>query len=68
LHSNPNTYCKVEYLIGKVHSKIKYTEIEDILKIGLRVFLKELVSDLLSIGDLLNQHYFSPSNNIPKQD
>jgi len=56
---NADSYQKIEFLIGKLKSKINYSTTESILQQGLHEYLAEVKTDLNEIGVTLNQHYFA---------
>lgn len=56
---NEDSYDKIEFLVGKLKSKINYSTTESILKQGLHEYLAEVKTDLNEIGVALNQHYFA---------
>jgi uncharacterized alpha-E superfamily protein len=56
---NEESYNKIEFLIGKLKSKINYSTTESILKQGLHEYLAEVKTDLNEIGVALNQNYFA---------
>ncbi|MEO5591455.1 MAG: alpha-E domain-containing protein [Chitinophagaceae bacterium] len=56
---NADSYQKIEFLIGKLKSKINYSTTESILEQGLHEYLAEVKTDLNEIGVTLNQHYFA---------
>ena len=56
---NEESYNKIEFLIGKLKSKINYSTTESILKQGLHEYLAEVKTDMNEIGVALNQNYFA---------
>jgi uncharacterized alpha-E superfamily protein len=58
---NTEGYSKVENMIGKVRSKIQYSDVDSVSKMGLHNYLTEITSDIHSIGATLNQYYFAYS-------
>ena len=56
---NKETYQKVEFMIGKIGSRIKYSTVESIMQQGLHSFLNGVKEDLYEVGNALNQHYFA---------
>jgi uncharacterized alpha-E superfamily protein len=56
---NVESYQKIEFLIGKLKSKINYSTTDSILKQGLHEYLEEVKTDLNEIGVTLNQNYFA---------
>jgi uncharacterized alpha-E superfamily protein len=63
LKSEPNGegFYKVEVMIGKVRSKVQYSDVESVSRAGLHNYLKELISDLDEIAVTLNKYYFATS-------
>jgi len=56
---NVESYQKIEFLIGKLKSKINYSTTDSILKQDLHEYLEEVKTDLNEIGATLNQKYFA---------
>ena len=56
---NADSYQKIEFLIGKLKSKINYSTTDSILQQGLHEYLEEIKTDLNEIGVALNQNYFA---------
>jgi uncharacterized alpha-E superfamily protein len=56
---NADSYHQIEFLIGKLKSKINYSTTDSILKQGLHEYLEEVKTDLNEIGVALNQNYFA---------
>jgi uncharacterized alpha-E superfamily protein len=56
---NADSYHQIEFLIGKLKSKINYSTTESILKQGLHEYLADVKADLNEIGVALNQNYFA---------
>ena len=56
---NIQAYNKVDFMIGKVKSKVKYSTVETIMEQGLHSYLKAIKEDLFEVGTVLNQHYFA---------
>jgi len=56
---NADSYQQIEFLIGKLKSKINYSTTDSILKQGLHEYLEEVKTDLNEIGVTLNQNYFA---------
>jgi len=56
---NADAYHKIEFLIGKLKSKINYSTTGSILQQGLHEYLEEIKTDLNEIGVALNQNYFA---------
>ncbi|HTL10362.1 MAG TPA: alpha-E domain-containing protein [Chitinophagaceae bacterium] len=56
---NAESYQKIEFLIGKLKSKINYSTTDSIFRQDLHKYLEEVKTDLNEIGATLNQHYFA---------
>ena len=56
---NLDSYRDVEFLIGKLRSTIRYTDVENLSQEGLRHLLQQTRNDLFSIGNALNTYYFN---------
>jgi uncharacterized alpha-E superfamily protein len=54
-------FNEVDFMIGKLQSKIKFSTTEAILQEGLHNFLMETRASLFKIGNTLNQNYFAHS-------
>ncbi len=61
LRSERNTdgYNKLNFMIGELHSRVRYSTPETIIKQGLDQYLSRIKEDLYGIADALNQHYFA---------
>lgn len=49
----------VQFMIGKLYSKVKYSNVQSVTRIGLHNYLKETHDELHHIGQSLNQLYFA---------
>ena len=56
---NMDSYRKIDFLIGKIRSKVKYSTVESIMDQGLHVYLKTIKEDLYEVGNAFNQNYFA---------
>lgn len=57
---NKDGYRKIDFMIGKIRSKVKYSNVESILSQGeLHTFLNGIKEDLYEVGIALNQNYFA---------
>jgi uncharacterized alpha-E superfamily protein len=54
-------YRKVGFMIGKLKSKIQYSNLQHVSEVGLHSFLTDLNKDIQAIGTSLNQYYFAYS-------
>jgi uncharacterized alpha-E superfamily protein len=55
------SYDEINFKIGKLRSKVQYSNIQTILDVGLNNYLTEIQRDLSAIGVALNQQYFAHS-------
>ncbi len=58
---NKEAYRKIDFMIGRIRSKVKYTTVESIFQQGLHAYLNGVKEDLYEIGIAFNQHYFAYS-------
>jgi uncharacterized alpha-E superfamily protein len=58
---NREAYQKIDFMIGKIHSKIRYSTVDSILLQGLHSYLIGIKEDLYQVGNALNQYYFAYS-------
>ena len=58
---NRESFEKVNFMIGRLRSNIKFSNVDSILSAGLPVYLGNVHHELLSVGNALNQHYFAYS-------
>lgn len=58
---NTEGFRAINFRIGKLRSKIQYSNLEHVSEVGLRTFLTSLNEDLQAIGTGLNQYYFAYS-------
>jgi uncharacterized alpha-E superfamily protein len=56
---NVDSFRAVEFMIGKLLSKVRYSTAETILKHNLHQYLVDIKNDLHAIANALNQHYFA---------
>jgi uncharacterized alpha-E superfamily protein len=63
LEGNVNTegHKSINFKIGKLRSKIQYSNLQHVSEVGLHNFLTGLNQDLQDIGKALNQYYFAYS-------
>ena len=63
LKSEQNTegYAKVQFMIGKLRSKVQYSSVESVSLIGLHDYLTEITTEIDDIGSTLNKYYFAYS-------
>lgn len=58
-HSNPADHSKISFMIGKLNSNVKFSNVEMISSMGLHEFLTQAKKDLLIVSKELNRHYFA---------
>ncbi|MBS1918068.1 MAG: alpha-E domain-containing protein [Bacteroidetes bacterium] len=56
---NEEGYQKINFLIGKLKSKVKYSTVDSILKEGLHTYLSGIKESLYEVANALNQNYFA---------
>lgn len=61
VESNSEGGRQINFLIGKLRSKIQYTNLQNVSEMGLHNFLSTLNNDLRGIGNALNRYYFANS-------
>ncbi|HMV09631.1 MAG TPA: alpha-E domain-containing protein [Cyclobacteriaceae bacterium] len=59
--SDRTNYDKIRFMIGRLRSKLQYSNMQTLSDQGLHKFLTELNQDLTNIGNALNEHYFAYS-------
>jgi uncharacterized alpha-E superfamily protein len=52
-------YNSIDFMIGKVKSRVRYSTAESIMQQGLHEFLTGVRNELFAIGTALSQHYFA---------
>ncbi|HLI93607.1 MAG TPA: alpha-E domain-containing protein, partial [Puia sp.] len=58
---NKEAWERLEFMIGRIRSKVKYSTVDSILREGLHVYLSGVKEALYEVGNALNQHYFAYS-------
>jgi uncharacterized alpha-E superfamily protein len=58
---NAEGYKAINFKLGKLRSKIQYSNLQHVSEVGLHNFLTSLNEDLHGIGNALNQYYFAYS-------
>jgi uncharacterized alpha-E superfamily protein len=58
---NADAFRKVDFMIGKIKSKVKYSTVETIMEEGLHPYLNGVKEDLYETANVLNQEYFAYS-------
>lgn len=54
-------YHKILFMLGRLHSKVQFSDMETIYASGLPAFLTSLRQDLMKVGEELDMYYFSYS-------
>ncbi len=52
-------YNSIDFMIGKVKSRVRYSTPESIMQQGLHEFLTGVKNELYAVGTALSQHYFA---------
>jgi uncharacterized alpha-E superfamily protein len=52
-------YNSIDFMIGKVKSRVRYSTAESIMQQGLHEFLTGVRNELFAIGKAISQHYFA---------
>ncbi|HMH33812.1 MAG TPA: alpha-E domain-containing protein [Puia sp.] len=58
---NADGYRKIDFMIGKIRSRVKYSTVETIMKQGLHAYLRGIKEDLYEVGNAFDQFYFAYS-------
>lgn len=58
---NIEGFSKVHFSIGKLRSKVQYSDVQSVSNIGLHDYLTEITTGIDDIGSTLNQYYFAYS-------
>jgi uncharacterized alpha-E superfamily protein len=58
---NAGGFRKIDFMIGRVQSKIKYSTVDTIMLQGLHPYLNGIKEDLYEVANALNQYYFAYS-------
>jgi len=56
---NKEAYQKLDFMIGRIRSRVKYSTVESILRQGLHPYLNGVKEELYEVGNAFNQHYFA---------
>jgi uncharacterized alpha-E superfamily protein len=56
---NKESWKKIDFMIGRINSKVKYSTVDSILRQGLHAYLNGVKEELYEVGNALNQHYFA---------
>jgi uncharacterized alpha-E superfamily protein len=58
---NRDSFDKVNFMIGKLRSNIKFSNVDSIIQDGLPNYLEKIHHELFSVGSALSQYYFAYS-------
>lgn len=58
---NAEGFSKVYFSIGKLKSKVQYSNVQSVSNAGLHGYLTEITTEIDEIGNTLNQYYFAYS-------
>jgi len=58
---NAEGFDKVQFMIGKLRSKVQYSDVQSVSLVGLHDYLTEITSEIDDIGNTLNKYYFAYS-------
>ncbi len=56
---NSEAYKALSFMIGKLESHIRYTDLKDLEAQGLKEYLYHIKQELLAVGNALNHYYFA---------
>ncbi len=56
---NQEAFRNIDFMIGKIKSKVQYSTVESIMDNGLHAYLNGIKDDLYQVGVALNQNYFA---------
>src|SRR5258708_4674475 len=56
---NKEAYRKIDFMIGKIRSGVKYSTVESILQQGLHAYLNGVKEELYEVGNAFTQHSFA---------
>jgi uncharacterized alpha-E superfamily protein len=56
---NIEDFQKLEFMIGKIRSKVKYSTVEMIMTQGLHAYLTSIREELYEVAKTLDQYYFA---------
>jgi uncharacterized alpha-E superfamily protein len=57
--ANKTDFNQIDFMIGKLKSKVKFSTTDSIISEGLHLFLNDTKKGLFEIGKKLNQYYFA---------
>lgn len=58
---NTEGFSKVDFMIGRLRSKLQYSDVQSVSHSGLHHYLKSITTDISNIGETLNHYYFAYS-------
>jgi uncharacterized alpha-E superfamily protein len=58
---NMEGFTKGQFMIGKLRSKVQYSDVQTVSNMGLHDYLNEIMTDIDAIGVTLNQYFFAYS-------
>ena len=58
---NADAYRKIDFMIGKIRSRVQYSTVDSIMVDGLHSYLSSVKEDLFEVGKAFNQYYFAYS-------
>jgi len=56
---NKDAYRKIDFMIGRIKSKVNYSTVDSIMRQGLHAYLHSVKEDLSEVGNAFNQEYFA---------
>lgn len=57
--ANKSDFNRIDFMIGKINSKVKFSTTDSIISEGLHLYLNDTKKGLFEIGKKLNQNYFA---------
>ncbi len=63
LQTDQNTegFSRIDFMIGKLRSKLQYSDVQSVSHTGLHHYLTAINTDISNIGNMLNHYYFAYS-------
>jgi uncharacterized alpha-E superfamily protein len=63
LQTDQNTegFSRIDFMIGKLRSKLQYSDVQSVSHTGLHHYLTAINTDISNIGNTLNHYYFAYS-------
>lgn len=59
MHEKSEADAQLEKTIGRLRSRIEYSDLESISKVGLHKYLEEIIDDVFNFSDKLSKVYFA---------